>query len=79
MVRRNCRPKTAAGAVGGGLLPGGAGRHAAGKVFFSDIAGNRILKMDPNGAVAIIRADTGRTNGNCFDAEGRLASCEGGE
>ena len=25
------------------------------------------------------RADSGRTNGNCFDAQGRLISCEGGE
>jgi gluconolactonase len=52
---------------------------AAGNVFFSDIAGNRILKMDPKGVVTTFRADSGRTNGNCFDAEGRLISCEGGE
>jgi gluconolactonase len=52
---------------------------AAGNVFFSDIAGNRILKMDTKGAVTTFRADGGRTNGNCFDAEGRLISCEGGE
>src|SRR5438874_2312922 len=52
---------------------------AAGNVFFSDIAGNRILKMDVKGAVTTFRADSGRTNGNCFDAEGRLISCEGGE
>src|SRR5262245_10230158 len=52
---------------------------ATGNVFFSDIAGNRILKMDAKGAVTTFRADSGRTNGNCFDAEGRLISCEGGE
>ena len=52
---------------------------AAGNVFFSDIAGNRILKMDAKGTVTTFRADSGRTNGNCFDAEGRLISCEGGE
>jgi gluconolactonase len=51
----------------------------AGNVFFSDIAGNRILKMDAKGTVTTFRADSGRTNGNCFDAEGRLISCEGGE
>src|SRR5579871_5186168 len=28
---------------------------AAGNVFFSDIAGNRILKMDPNGVVTTFR------------------------
>src|SRR5439155_4027549 len=42
-------------------------------------AGNRILKMDPKGTVTVFRADSGRTNGNCFDAQGRLISCEGGE
>ncbi|MCI0685088.1 MAG: SMP-30/gluconolactonase/LRE family protein [Gemmataceae bacterium] len=52
---------------------------AAGNVFFSDIAGNRILKLDAKGAVSVFRADSGRTNGNTFDAEGRLISCEGGE
>src|SRR6478672_5792861 len=52
---------------------------AAGNVFFSDIAGNRLLKMDAKGAVTTFRADSGRTNGNCFDAEGRLISCEGSE
>ena len=50
-----------------------------GNLFFSDIAGNRILKMDAKGAVSVFRADSGRTNGNTFDAQGRLISCEGGE
>jgi gluconolactonase len=35
--------------------------------------------MDPKGVVSAFRADSGRTNGNCFDAQGRLISCEGGE
>jgi gluconolactonase len=52
---------------------------AAGNVYFSDIAGNRILKMDSEGTVTTFRADSGRTNGNTFDAEGRLISCEGAE
>ncbi|MCS6852129.1 MAG: SMP-30/gluconolactonase/LRE family protein [Gemmataceae bacterium] len=52
---------------------------AAGNVFFSDIQGNRILKMNPRGEVSVFRADSGRTNGNTFDAQGRLVSCEGGE
>jgi gluconolactonase len=50
-----------------------------GSVYFSDIAGNRILKRSPRGVVTVFRADSGRTNGNCFDAQGRLISCEGGE
>ena len=48
-------------------------------VFFSDIAGNRILKMAADGKVSTWREDSGRTNGNYFDAEGRLISCEGTE
>jgi gluconolactonase len=52
---------------------------AAGNVFFSDIQGNRILKMDAQGVVTTFRADSGRTNGNTFDKQGRLISCEGSE
>ena len=35
--------------------------------------------MAPDGALSIFRADSGRTNGNTFDAHGRLISCEGAE
>jgi gluconolactonase len=52
---------------------------AEGNVYFSDISGNRILKMDSKGSVTTFRADSGRTNGNTFDAQGRLISCEGAE
>jgi gluconolactonase len=51
----------------------------AGNLFFSDIFGNRIYRMTPRGAVSVFRADSGRTNGNTFDAQGRLISCEGAE
>ncbi|MBM4072546.1 MAG: SMP-30/gluconolactonase/LRE family protein [Planctomycetes bacterium] len=57
----------------------GPAMDAAGNLFFSDIAGNRILKMTPTGKVTVFRADSGRTNGNAFDAQGRLISCEGNE
>lgn len=50
-----------------------------GNLFFSDISGNRILKMDPKGAISVFRHPAGRTNGNTFDAQGRLISCEGAE
>jgi gluconolactonase len=50
-----------------------------GNVFFSDIQGSRILKMDKAGTVTMFREDSGRTNGNTFDALGRLISCEGAE
>jgi gluconolactonase len=35
--------------------------------------------MDTKGVVSVFRADSGRTNGNVFDAQGRLISCEGSE
>ncbi len=53
--------------------------HASGDLYFSDISGNRILKRDPEGNISVFRADSGRTNGNTFDGQGRLISCEGAE
>jgi gluconolactonase len=50
-----------------------------GNLFFSDIYGNRIYRLTAGGQVSIFRADSGRTNGNTFDVEGRLVSCEGAE
>ena len=50
-----------------------------GHLFFSDIFADRIYRMAPDGKVSIFRADSGRTNGNTFDARGRLISCEGAE
>jgi gluconolactonase len=49
----------------------------AGNVFFSDVTGNRILKLAPDGAVSEYRTDSGRANGNAFDRQGRLVTCEG--
>ncbi len=52
---------------------------AEGSVFFSDIVNNRIMRLSPEGAVSVFREDSGRTNGNMFDRQGRLLSCEGCE
>ncbi len=57
----------------------GPAADAAGNLYFSDIAGNRILRRDSAGVVSVFRSDSGRTNGNTFDAQGRLISCEGAE
>lgn len=72
-------PGTVADAAGTVAFLEGPAVDAEGSVFFSDIAGNRILKMDPKGQISVWRADSGRTNGNTFDAQGRLISCEGSE
>lgn len=52
---------------------------AEGTVFFSDIVNNRIMKRAPDGALSTWRAESGRANGNMFDAHGRLVTCEGAE
>jgi gluconolactonase len=57
----------------------GPAADGKGNVYFSDLSGNRILKRGPDGTVSVFRADSGRTNGNTFDAQGRLISCEGAE
>jgi gluconolactonase len=50
-----------------------------GSIYFSDIPANRIYRLDPGGAVAVFREDSGRANGNVFDRDGRLVTCEGAE
>ncbi len=75
LVPANTKARTAAGVC---FLEGPAW-HASGDLYFSDIAGNRILKLGTDGLVSVFRADSGRTNGNTFDAQGRLISCEGAE
>ncbi len=76
------------GLVAPGTLPTVAARtsflegpavDAKGDLYFSDLIGNRILKMNPQGAVSVFRPNSGRTNGNTFDAQGHLISCEGAE
>jgi gluconolactonase len=52
---------------------------AGGNVFFSDIVNNRIMKRGADGTLSVWRADSGRANGNMFDAQGRLVTCEGAE
>ncbi|MBW3637789.1 MAG: SMP-30/gluconolactonase/LRE family protein [Armatimonadetes bacterium] len=43
---------------------------------FSDIPANTLFKISPTGKTEIIRKPTGHTNGNAYDAQGRLVSCE---
>jgi gluconolactonase len=57
----------------------GPAADAEGHVYFSDIRASQILRLSPDGTQQVFRADSGRTNGNVFDLEGRLISCEGAE
>jgi gluconolactonase len=50
-----------------------------GTVYFSDMRNNRIMKLAPSGELSVFRSEAGRANGNLFDREGRLVTCEGAE
>lgn len=52
---------------------------ADGVVYFSDIIGNRIMWLAPDGRIDVFRHPSRRTNGNTFDPQGRLVHCEGAE
>jgi gluconolactonase len=72
-------PGTQAGAANIVCFLEGPAVDAEGNIYFSDIAGSRILRTTPDGKLSVFREDAGRTNGNTFDAQGRLISCEGAE
>lgn len=48
-----------------------------GYLVFSDIPSDRLLRYTPGASVTLQAGDSGGANGNAFDAEGRLYSCEG--
>jgi len=56
----------------------GPAADAEGAVYFTEIAGNRILKYLADGSFTEFRKPSRRANGLAFDAEGRLVACEGG-
>lgn len=58
----------------------GPAAAADGKVYFSDIANNRIMQFDSKTqSTRVFRTPSGRANGLLFDAQGRLLACEGNE
>ena len=44
-------------------------------LLFSDVPASRLMKIDNKGTTEF-RAPTGKTNGNTYDVQGRLLSCE---
>ena len=71
-------------AIGEAEVLHGGGIFSEGPVWFadsncllwSDIPANRIMRLTMDGRVSVFRADSGHTNGNTRDREGRLLSCE---
>lgn len=58
----------------------GPAASADGKVYFSDIANNRIMCFDTVAdTTTVFREPSGRANGLLFDPQGRLLACEGNE
>lgn len=63
--------------VGGLGFGEGPAWHGDGWLVFSDIAGNRLQRWDPRaGQATVFREPSHKTNGNAWDAQGRLVSCE---
>jgi len=50
-----------------------------GQLYFSDLIGSKIYRLTLDGKLHVFREDSGRANGNTFDAQGRLVTCEGAE
>lgn len=57
----------------------GPAASADGVVYFSDIRADRIYSLWPDQNLTVFRQPSGRANGNTFDLEGRLVTCEGAE
>ena len=47
-----------------------------GFLLFSDVPNNKIIKIAPEEKAVLFRGDSNGANGNTFDAQGRLYSCE---
>jgi len=50
--------------------------HAEGHLIFSDMPGNIMRKWTPDGGIQTFRKPSNMANGNYYDSEGRLVTCE---
>ncbi len=64
--------------AGGFRFTEGPASDTEGNVYFSDIPNERIHIWTVTGELKTFRENTGRANGNYFDGQGNLLSCEGG-
>ena len=53
--------------------------NAKGEVYFTDIPGNRIHRIDLQGNVSLFAENTARTNGLMFGPDGKLYGCRNGD
>ena len=61
---------------GHGFLEGPVWHPAEKHLTFSDIPNATMHRMAPNGAIAVFRHPSRKANGNAYDAQGRLLTCE---
>jgi gluconolactonase len=61
--------------AGGFAFTEGPTADAAGNVYFTDQPNDRILRWGTDGTLSTLLAPSGRSNGLCFDAAGRLLAC----
>lgn len=47
-----------------------------GYLVFSDVPNNKLLQLEPGTPVTVFRSNSNGANGNTFDAQGRLYTCE---
>lgn len=53
--------------------------HPQGYLTFVDLLASRLLRLDPDGGVSVVRENTGEGNGCTLDRQGRLIMCEGAD
>jgi gluconolactonase len=65
--------------VAGATWLEGISATADGTLYFSDVRGNRLLKLSPGKELSVFRSPSNYSNGTVIDAEGRLIVCEEGD
>lgn len=63
-------------ATGFKFVEGAVWNHATRHLIFSDIPGDVMRVWTPDGRIDTFRKPSGMANGNCYDRQGRLITCE---
>ncbi len=63
-------------ATGFDFTEGPVWNHAESHLIFSDMPGNVMRKWTPDGGVEVFRQPSNMANGNAYDRQGRLITCE---
>ena len=63
--------------VSGLMFADGIAWSPANYLLFSDVPRNKLMKLAPGEPIEVYRENANGANGNAFDAQGRLYTCEG--